>query len=107
MCYTLSILEVPVGFKAVAVAGAAARNNRKQGGFMVKRVQTEEFSQKRANAEILRRMMCLDEDLEIMDRHASDLVDVEVEVKDSMRRWDREHKNSRLHSVPRHLKHVR
>jgi hypothetical protein len=26
---------------------------------------------------------------------------------DSMRRWDREHKNARLHSVPRHLKHVR
>lgn len=49
----------------------------------------------------------LDEDLEIMDRHAGDLVGVEDEIQDSMRRWDRDHKNAHLHSVPRHLKHVR
>jgi hypothetical protein len=42
-----------------------------------------------------------------MDRHAADLAGIEEEEQDSMRRWDREHKNARLHSVPRHLKHVR
>jgi len=74
---------------------------------MVRRVNREAVVEKRGEAEIMRRMMCLDEDLEIMDRHAADLAGVEEEEMDSMRRWDREHKNARLHSVPRHLKHVR
>lgn len=49
----------------------------------------------------------LDRDLEIMERHAQVLVLEEDEVKDSMRKWDREHKDSHLHSIPRPKKHTR
>lgn len=49
----------------------------------------------------------LDRDLEIMERHAQVLALEEDEVQDSMRKWDREHKDSHLHSVPRPRKHTR
>ncbi len=74
---------------------------------MTKQQSREQGVEKRIDAEIAQRMDRLDEDLEIMDRHAADVADVEEQETDSMRRWDREHKNERLHSVPRHLKHVR
>ncbi|MDK2847736.1 MAG: hypothetical protein PWP34_1089 [Desulfuromonadales bacterium] len=74
---------------------------------MTKRKKKEWNVEKRMDAETAQRAMRLDEDLEIMDRHAADLAGIEEEEQDSMRRWDREHKNARLHSVPRHLKHVR
>jgi|GEM_PF-1141980 aminopeptidase C len=74
---------------------------------MTKRKDKEWNVEKRMDAETAQRAMRLDEDLEIMDRHAADLAGIEEEEQDSMRRWDREHKNARLHSVPRHLKHVR
>ena len=74
---------------------------------MTKQQSREWGMEKRAAAENVQRMVRLDEDLEIMDRHAADVVGVEEEETDSMRRRDREFKNARLHSVPRHLKHVR
>jgi hypothetical protein len=49
----------------------------------------------------------LDEDLKIMDRHAAELAEGEVEIRESMRKWDREHKDEHLHSVPRPRKHMR
>jgi hypothetical protein len=49
----------------------------------------------------------LDRDLEIMERHAQVLTLEEDEVQDSMRKWDREYKDSHLHSIPRPRKHIR
>jgi hypothetical protein len=49
----------------------------------------------------------VDEDLEIMERHAADLADVESGVQASMKKWDREYKDTCLHSTPRPLKHNR
>jgi succinate dehydrogenase/fumarate reductase flavoprotein subunit len=49
----------------------------------------------------------LDEDLKIMDRHAAELAEAEIEIRESMRKWDREYKDECLHSVPRPRKHMR
>ncbi len=49
----------------------------------------------------------LDEDLNIMERHAEQLAESEDEVKEAMRKWDREYKNERFHSVPKPRKHIR
>ena len=49
----------------------------------------------------------LDEDLNIMERHAERLAESELEVKEAMRKWDREYKNERFHSVPKPRKHIR
>ncbi len=49
----------------------------------------------------------LDEDLNIMERHADRLAEAEDEVQESMRKWDREYKDDRLHSVPKPRKHIR
>ncbi len=49
----------------------------------------------------------LDEDLEIMDRHAAELAEGETEIRESMRKRDREYKDEHLHSVPRPRKHMR
>ncbi len=49
----------------------------------------------------------LDADLDIMERHSSELANAESDEKDAMRRWDREHKDDHLHSIPRPRKHQR
>jgi hypothetical protein len=49
----------------------------------------------------------LDANLKIMDRHAAELEDVETEICQAMRKWDREYKDEHLHSVPRPRKHMR
>jgi len=49
----------------------------------------------------------LDRDLDIMERHAGELADIEDDVQDAMKRWDREYKDARLHSVPKPKKHIR
>lgn len=74
---------------------------------MTKQQNRELNAPKRLEAEMVQRMVRLDEDLEIMDRHAAEVAGLEEQEVDSMRRWDREYKNSRLHSAARHLKHVR
>lgn len=49
----------------------------------------------------------VDEDLKIMERHADAMDRVEGGIQEEMRRWDREYKDSRLHSVPKARKHLR
>ena len=49
----------------------------------------------------------LDEDLDIMERHAGELARAEDDIQESMRKWDREYKDSRFHSVPKPRKHMR
>ena len=49
----------------------------------------------------------VNQDLDIMERHGAAMEQVESEVKDAIRKWDREYKNSCLHSVPRPRKHMR
>jgi hypothetical protein len=49
----------------------------------------------------------IEEDLEIMERHAADLADVESGIQSSMKKRDREYKDTCLHSVPKALKHNR
>lgn len=47
------------------------------------------------------------EDLEIMDRYAQEMSEVEHGIIDEMRRWDREYKDTCLHSIPKARKHLR
>lgn len=49
----------------------------------------------------------LDQALDIMERHAGEVAETEDAINESMRRWDREYKNDRFHSVPKPRKHVR
>jgi len=49
----------------------------------------------------------VDEDLDIMERHAEELEQVEGDIQEAMRKWDREFKNDSLHSVPKPRKHMR
>jgi chromosome segregation and condensation protein ScpB len=49
----------------------------------------------------------IEEDLEIMERHSADLADVESGIQSSMKKRDREFKDTCLHSVPKALKHSR
>jgi hypothetical protein len=49
----------------------------------------------------------LDESLDIMERHASAMAESEEAINESLRKWDREYKNERFHSVPKPRKHTR
>lgn len=49
----------------------------------------------------------VNQDLAIMDRHAEELAAAEQTVNDSLKRWDREHKDAHLHSTPKPRKHNR
>lgn len=49
----------------------------------------------------------LEETLKIMDQHAAELVAAESDIRESLRKRDREYKDERLHSVPRSRKHMR
>lgn len=49
----------------------------------------------------------LDEELEIMERHAAEMREVEVTIQEDMRKRDREHKDASLHSIPKPRKHLR
>jgi len=42
-----------------------------------------------------------------MERHAEELEQVEGDIQEAMRKWDREFKNDSLHSVPKPRKHMR
>lgn len=53
------------------------------------------------------RLEVVDTDLDIMERHAAEMAAVEESIQGEMKRWDREYKDSHLHSVPRPRKHVR
>lgn len=49
----------------------------------------------------------LDKDMDIMDRHAEEMSAVEASIQGEMKKWDREYKDARFHSVPKPRKHVR
>ncbi len=49
----------------------------------------------------------VNEDLDIMERHSSELDAVEEGIQESMKKWDREYKDSCLHSIPKPRKHIR
>lgn len=49
----------------------------------------------------------LEESLKIMDQHAAELVAAESDIRESLRKRDREYKDEHLHSVPRPRKHMR
>lgn len=49
----------------------------------------------------------LDETLEIMEKHSDQMVSTEESIQEEMRKRDREHKDTHLHSVPKSRKHVR
>ncbi len=49
----------------------------------------------------------IDEDLNIMEKHAAELADAEDSIQESMKKRDREYKDARLHSTPRPRKHMR
>jgi hypothetical protein len=49
----------------------------------------------------------VDADLEIMDAHAAEMAEVESVIQESMKKWDREYKDSHFHSVPKGKKHQR
>lgn len=49
----------------------------------------------------------LDEELEIMERHSAEMREVEETIQEDMRKWDREHKDASLHSIPKPRKHLR
>lgn len=60
-----------------------------------------------AGTEFHGRIERLDQSLDIMERHADDLARTEEDINESLRKWDREFKNDRLHSVPKPRKHTR
>lgn len=54
-----------------------------------------------------RRKEVLDQDLTIMEAHATEMDETEIFVQEAMRKWDREHKDAHLHSTTRSRKHTR
>jgi len=46
-------------------------------------------------------------DLEIMESHPGEMAEVETGIKESMKKRDREYKDSHFHSVPKGKKHQR
>ncbi len=49
----------------------------------------------------------VDQDLQIMEAHSAEMAAAEEGIQDSMKKWDREYKDSHFHSVPRGRKHQR
>jgi hypothetical protein len=62
---------------------------------------------KAAETQVDKNLQRVDLDLEIMERHAGEIDDVETDIQESMRKWDREHKDTRFHSIPKPRKHIR
>jgi len=64
-------------------------------------------SENDVNPELDTSLQRIGEDLEIMDRYAGEMETVEHEIKEDLRKWDREYKDSCLHSTPKPRKHLR
>lgn len=69
--------------------------------------RNKRVEEREVEAGLDRNLKRIDEDLDIMERHAEDMDRVEGDIKESMRKWDREFKNASLHSVPKPRKHMR
>ncbi len=52
------------------------------------------------------RLERVEQDLDIMERHSSELAESEEDIQSYMKRLDREYKNSHLHSIPKPRKHT-
>lgn len=52
-------------------------------------------------------LLRIDEDLKIMEAHAVEMTAVENGIQESMKKMDREYKDSHFHSVPKGRKHHR
>lgn len=63
-----------------------------------------EMNEVAANLE--ERLERVEKELDIMERHATELDATEEGLNNYMKKMDREHKDSRFHSVPRPRKHV-
>ncbi len=57
--------------------------------------------------ELDKRLETLDQDLDIMEKHAAEMAETETGIQEEMRKRDREHKDVTLHSTPRPRKHLR
>jgi hypothetical protein len=66
-----------------------------------------EMDEKEAGTNVDLNIDRLDQALDIMERHAGEMAETEDAINESMRRWDREYKNDRFHSVPKPRKHIR
>jgi len=62
---------------------------------------------KKGESDLDKNLERLDEELEIMERHAAEMREVEDTIQEDMRKWDREHKDASLHSIPKPRKHLR
>ena len=71
------------------------------------KLNNQDIDRNSLDSELKRGLQRVDEDLDIMERHAEDMAVVESGIQSSMRKWDREYKDARLHSVPRGVKHMR
>jgi hypothetical protein len=112
VCYTFAILDIPVCFSPTRRRHGSSRFqvaagiSRHEGGSMTK-LEKRQQDVKKENMDMRQNVERVDQDLEILERHAADVAEVESEILESMKKWDREYKNARLHSVPRPLKHTR
>ena len=59
------------------------------------------------NPELNPNLSRVDEDLKIMETHPVEMANIESGIQKSMKKWDREYKDSHFHSVPKGLKHQR
>lgn len=69
--------------------------------------QNTRAEERNVERDLDRNLKRVDEDLDIMERHAGELDRVEGDIREAMRKWDREYKDTRLHSVPKPRKHLR
>ena len=64
-------------------------------------------AQEMMNPNLAANLSRLDEDLKIMEAHSGEMAEIESSIQESMRKWDREYKDSHFHSVPKGRKHRR
>jgi len=70
------------------------------------RMHRDQDEQRRLKAELAESRQRVDEDLEIMDRHAAELAQIDGAVQLSRRRHEREYMDAHFHSVPAPRKHM-
>lgn len=70
------------------------------------RMHRDQDEQRILSGDLEGNLQRVDEDLDIMDRHAAELAQVEGAVQLSMRRHEREYKDTHFHSVPAPRKHM-
>jgi len=64
-------------------------------------------SQEEINSELDQKLSRIDEHLKIMESHPVEMANIESGIQQSMKKWDREYKDSHFHSVSKTVKHLR